>query len=162
MKRLMLLVLCALLACGLYARPNGGGKAPDADITLPSGERVPLSSYAKSGKAVLLHFWATWCPPCREELPLIDAQAKRLKDKNSALQVLCVCVADTKENCVSFMEKYGYTFTSGLDPEGETASLYGVSGVPTSIIIGADGKVQKTHTGRMSEKMLMSFIGDYE
>lgn len=156
------LLLCALLPFALCAEADDGDIAPDFSIVLSNGKSVSLSSYAKSGKAVLLHFWATWCPPCREELPYINSAEKRLRVSGSSLAVLCVCVNDKEENRAAFMEKYGYTFTGGMDPKGAVASLYGVVGIPTSVLIAEDGKIKRAHTGRMSERMLASFIEEYE
>lgn len=158
----LLMILCASFSFALGAQTNEGDKAPDFDIVLSNKKSVSLSSYAKEGKAVLLHFWATWCPPCREELPYINSAEKRLRVSGSNLAVLCVCVNDKEENRDAFMEKYGYTFTGGLDQKGSIASLYEVVGIPTSVLIGEDGMVKRVHTGRMSERMLKSFIEEYE
>lgn len=161
-KRIYLAILsAAMLSLAAAAQVKTGAKVPDFALRLSTGQTVKLSSYKESGKAVLLHFWATWCPPCRAELPEIDSTAKRL-DGNSRLAVLCVCVGDEEKNRAAFMQQNGYTFTGGLDADGTIAAAYGVSGIPTSVLIGADGKVQKVHVGRMSPKELANFIKEYE
>lgn len=162
-KRIYLSILiAAVFSFAAEAQIKAGNDAPDFTMTLSTGETVQLSSYAAKGEAVLLHFWATWCPPCRAELPGIDALEKRLEKSHSSLKVLCVCVGDEEKSRAAFMKKNGYTFTGGLDADGTAASLYGVSGIPMSVIIGKDGKVQKVHLGRMSEEELKRFAAGYE
>lgn len=158
-KRYLLLLLIACVSFAACAQPKTA--APDFELLLSTGERVKLSSYKNEGKAVMLHFWATWCPPCREELPEIDDMAKRFASSRR-LALLCVCVGDEEKKRSAFMQKNGYTFTGGLDATGAIASLYGVSGIPTSVLIGADGKIQKVHIGRMSHKDMEDFTRGYD
>lgn len=157
--------MAAACSIGAFAQAKVGEAAPDFEIAKPSGETVSLSSMgARSGKAVFLHFWATWCPPCREELPEIDRLAKRLAArKESRLAVFAVCVSDEEASRAAFMEKNGYTFDGALDTaDSKTARLYNARAIPTSVLIGADGKIEKIHTGRMTAAELSKFVEGYE
>lgn len=157
------LAACMLMACAGFSQTiRRDSPAPDFSITLSSGETKKCSDY--KGKAVLLHFWATWCPPCRAELPEMNALAEQLQAQreNAKLAFLGICVSDTEKSRADFMEKNGYTFPGGLDQKGEIASLYGIQGIPASILISADGTVLDIHVGRMTSSMLHSFIEGYE
>lgn len=136
-----------------------GDDAPDFSITLSSGEKVKLSDYR--GSPVLLHFWATWCPPCRVELPELNSLAKKLEDESSDLKFLAVCVSDSEKNRSTFMKKNNYTFSGGLDSDNSIGRKYDVQGIPTSILIGADGKIEKITVGMMSKSQLKNFVKDY-
>lgn len=162
-RTLFTLTACFFMTCAAFAQTiRRDSIAPDFSITLSSGETKKLSDY--KGKAVLLHFWATWCPPCRAELPEMNALSERLQaqGEEAKLAFLAVCVSDTEKSRSDFMKKNSYTFPGGLDPKGEIASLYGIQGIPASILISADGTVLDIHVGRMTKYMLDSFIEGYE
>ena len=134
--------------------------APDFSLTLSTGEAVRLSDY--QGKAVLLHFWATWCPPCRAELPELNKLAAELAESpDSKFEFLAVCVSDEEASRVKFMSQNGYSFKGGLDASGEIASLYRVQGIPCSFIISPDGKIEKRHVGAMNKAQLAAFVSGY-
>jgi len=155
-------ILLVLAAAGSFAQKvQEGTSAPDFELVLSTGKKVQLS--AMKGKAVLLHFWATWCPPCRRELPGMDALAKKIdaKGKDSKIVFLGVCVSDEEKNRADFMKKNGYTFTGGLDQTGAVAGKYGVQGIPTSVLISPDGKIEKLQVGAMSESQLDDFVKKY-
>ena len=136
-------------------------KAPDFTITLSTGETKKISDY--QGKAVLLHFWATWCPPCILELPGMNALAEKLESQGeqSQLDFLAICISDTEENRSNFMKKNGYTFPGGLDESGKIAARYGIQGVPTSILISPQGEILDYNVGMMTEAQLAQFVRDY-
>ena len=143
-----------------------GANAPDFSLQLQqdgkaSNKTVTLNSY--KGKVLFLHFWATWCPPCKKELPHMEALAKKLaaQGDNAKMKFLAVCISDSQQSLTSFIQKNGYTFPSALDEPGKVAMAYGIQGVPTSILISPDGKILKIQVGMMSEKMLEEFVADY-
>jgi len=155
-------VLAAITASGCFAQNlKTGSAAPDFNLKLSTGKTVTLSGY--KGQAVLLHFWATWCPPCRKELPEMDALAKKLAAKGTGakLAFLAVCVSDEEKNRADFMKSNGYTFTGGLDGSGAVADKYGVQGIPTSVLISADGKILKINVGMMTKDQLADFVKGY-
>ena len=138
-----------------------GAAAPDFTMTLSSGEQLKLSDC--KGTAVLLHFWATWCPPCRVELPEMNKLAEKLNaNPNAKLQFLAVCISDTEKNRASFMQKNKYTFSGGLDSDNAIALKYNVQGIPMSVLISSDGKIEKIHVGMMNKTQLAEFIKSYE
>ena len=156
-----LLFVILLAAIPAVAQPAVGDKAPDFTIQLSNGTKTTLSSL--KGKAVLVHFWATWCPPCVRELPGMNKLAVKLaSQKDSKLVFIGICVSDTEKNRDSFMKKNSYTFPCGLDESGDVAAnKYGVQGIPTSVLVSPDGKILKENVGMMSEKELAEFVKGY-
>lgn len=111
-----------------------------SDFSLPTlrGNYVKLSDYR--GKVIFLNFWATWCPPCREEMPSMEALYQRLKGRD--FEMLAVSIdRKGKEVVGPFVEKYGLTFPVLLDPENKTYNLYGLRGIPETFIIDKNGVI---------------------
>ena len=163
MKYLKSFLIASIIAIAavspLFAQSVKEGKtAPDFSLTLSTGQQVKLSDY--KGKAVLLHFWATWCGPCRVELPEMNAFASKL-DSSSRIAFLAVCISDTEKSRDTFMKKNNYTFPGGLDKDGSIAGSYFIQGIPTSILISPDGKIEKIRVGAMSPSELQRFVGKY-
>ena len=139
-------------------------KAPDFNLKLTdkgNGRKVSLKDY--KGKTLLLHFWATWCPPCRAELPGMQALFEKLESQGDSkkLEFLGVCVSDTEAARSAFMKENGYTFTGALDQSGIVAASYGVQGIPTTVLIGPEGTILKMNVGMMSEEKLAQFVEGY-
>jgi peroxiredoxin len=110
------------------------------DFGLPTlkGDYVKLSDYR--GKVVFLNIWATWCPPCREEMPSMESLYQRLKGRK--FELLAVSIDREGEKAVRpFATKYGLTFPVILDPDNKTYRLYGLTGVPESFIVDKNGAV---------------------
>lgn len=127
--------------------------APDFTLSDLDGNSVSLSDYA--GTPLLVNFWATWCPPCRSELPLIQ----QYQDQYAGdFVVLAVDGAETAEDVRSFAEAQGYTMMFLLDTDYAVAELYQVRGFPTSVFIDADGAIQKVHIGELTEPMLIAYL----
>lgn len=163
MKHLKSFLIASAIAIAaaspIFAQSVKEGKtAPDFSLTLSTGQQVKLSDY--KGKAVLLHFWATWCGPCRVELPEMNAFASKL-DSSSRIAFLAVCISDTEKSQSAFMKKNNYTFPGGLDKDGSIAGSYFIQGIPTSILISPDGKIEKIRVGAMSPAELQRFVGKY-
>ena len=123
-------------------RLEPGGKvgeiAPDFELATLEGNSVKLSHYR--GKVVFLNIWATWCPPCREEMPSMEALYQRLKGRQ--FEMLAVSIDAKGEEVVGpFAAKYGLTFPMLLDPDNETHRLYGLTGVPETFIVDKSGVV---------------------
>ena len=121
-----------------------GKPAPDFTLKDVDGREVALRDLR--GKSVLLTFWATWCEPCRKELPQIEALYKALKDKG--LVVLAVNVNESAETAKKFFAEQGYTFQCLIDPAGEANKQYGAGGgIPRTILIDKDGIVRDFQSG---------------
>lgn len=123
----------------LKIRPlKDGKKAPDFSLDGLSGRRVELRQF--KGKVVFLTFWATWCGPCKEELPSVEALHRQFKGRD--LAVLTVSV--DYEGAVpveKYIAKQGYTFYVLVDPKGSMLDLYGVEQIPTTILIDKKGRL---------------------
>jgi peroxiredoxin/outer membrane lipoprotein-sorting protein len=120
---------------------------PAPDFTLLDVENKPLNLNDLKGKVVLLDFWATWCTPCRTELPNLELLHRDFKDKG--LLVLGVD-AEEPEDQAAFMEKFGYTFRSLVDPNDKIKNLYNVNGIPTTVLIDKEGNIQMFDMGTAS------------
>jgi peroxiredoxin len=113
--------------------------APPVDFNLLdlTGKRVILSDF--KGKIVFLNFWATWCSPCREEMPSMQKLFTRFKDKDFAM--LAVSLKEPASAVQKFFKDYSLTFTALLDSEGELMTSYGVRAIPATYIIDRDGTI---------------------
>ena len=166
-KLILLSFLVLLFSLPVFSQSlKVGANAPDFSLQLQqdgkaSDKTVTLNSY--KGKVLFLHFWATWCPPCKVELPHMESLAKKLASQGdkAKMEFLAVCISDSQKSLTSFMQKNGYTFASALDEPGLVAMKYGIQGVPTSILISPEGKILKIQVGMMNQKQLENFVADY-
>jgi cytochrome c biogenesis protein CcmG/thiol:disulfide interchange protein DsbE len=111
---------------------------PAPDFTFPDldGRELSLSDYR--GKVVLVNIWATWCPPCRDEMPSMQKLYEKFKGRG--FEILAVSIdADGREAVAPFMEQMNLTFPALLDPNEKVRSLYAITGVPESFIIDKNG-----------------------
>jgi len=123
---------------GVDFRSTVGATAQDFALPTLRGDYVKLSDYR--GKVVFLNIWATWCPPCREEMPSMESLYQRLKGRD--FEMLAVSIDREGEKVVRpFAAKYGLTFPVLLDPNSKTSRLYGLTGIPESFIIDKNGVV---------------------
>jgi peroxiredoxin len=119
---------------------------PAADFTLPdvAGVNQTLSSYR--GKVVILNFWATWCGPCKYEIPHFIKLYNTYKDKG--VTILGVAIGEPKGTVEGFARAKGMTYPVLLDTKSAVPRLYGgVRGIPTTFIITQDGKIYRKHVG---------------
>jgi peroxiredoxin len=135
--------------------PAKGKAAPDFELKGLSGQAYRLSE--QSGKVVVINFWATWCGPCRLEMPSIQARYLRYPDE---LQVLAVNFDEPVEAVQAFVDELDLTFPVLLDPGAEVQDLYRVRGYPTTYIIDPEGMVQVVHIGFMSELQLDGYLDE--
>lgn len=149
MKSKLLLILLALAAVvyffTLFQHPEGvkpGDPAPLFRVS--SGNRtIQLQDY--QGKYLLLNFWATWCPPCRAEMPSLGELQKLFADQ--PFEVIALSIDDDWKSVEQFFEKLPAQLTVGWDRGGEVASQYGTYRLPESYLISPDGKVIKRYIG---------------
>ena len=113
--------------------------APPVDFNLLdlNGNTIVLSG--PKGKIVFLNFWATWCSPCREEMPSMQKLYARFKDKDFAM--VAVSLNEPASAVKKFFKDYNLTFTALLDSDGELMSPYGIRGIPNTFIIDRDGTI---------------------
>lgn len=139
------------------AEPNAvrsGRFATDFSLTLFSGEKFTLAE--QRGKPVLVNFWASWCPPCKEEAPVLERAWKAFKDRGVVF--VGVDVWDTEPDAKAFMQKYGVTYPNGPDPSGEVAIEYGVTGLPETWFINRDGRLVRRWVGALSDRQITAFL----
>lgn len=127
--------------------------APDFELQALTGEMVSLSDF--NGKPVLINFWATWCPPCVQEMPLLQEISD---DYAGELVVLPVNGGDSMEQIRAFAEAYEYNLMFLADPENALSLEYSVRGFPTSFFIDVDGLVQGTYVGMMDENIISYYL----
>lgn len=128
-----------------------GEIAPDFELTTLSGETVSLSDFR--GQGVFLNFWATYCEPCKQEMPAMDYHYKQYEDEG--VVVLAVNVNETKIRVKDFADAYGVSFPLLLD-NGEVYNAYGVGPIPSTFLINKNGKVVEHYEGqRTSEQIEM-------
>jgi thiol-disulfide isomerase/thioredoxin len=141
------LLLCALPGCSRKEKPAlGGNAAPDFTLKDLSGKEVKLSSLR--GKVVLLNFWATWCPPCREEIPSMMRLNKAMEGKQ--FQMLAVSEdAGGKEAVAGYFKDSGASLPALLDIDQAVGQRYGLTGVPETFVIGKNGAILKKVVGAM-------------
>jgi peroxiredoxin len=109
---------------------------PEFSVTGTDGKKVSLKDFR--GKIVFLNFWASWCEPCREEMPAMERLYQEFKNKNFV--VLAVSVKDRKQDAIDFAKELKLSYPVALDPEGQVGVLYGAWGLPTTYIIGPKGE----------------------
>jgi cytochrome c biogenesis protein CcmG, thiol:disulfide interchange protein DsbE len=119
---------------------ESGAQAPDFEITGQTG-KLKLADF--KGQYVYLDFWASWCGPCRQSFPWMNAMHEKLGAKG--LKVVGISVDKKQEEAKQFLSETPAKFIIGFDTAGETPRAYGVKGMPTSMLIGPDGKVLFTH-----------------
>jgi len=138
------------------------GRKPAPDFSLPMlkpyraewGDTLTLSKLVGK-KPIVLNFWASWCPPCRRESPLLEATWRRYKDR-----VLFVGVdfQDGEEAALAFIKEFSLTFPSGADPRGTVGVDYGVYGLPETFFITPQGQVLIRHVGEMNAQQLEGYL----
>lgn len=131
--------------------------APDFELKTLGGKTVRLSDYV--GKKVILNFWATWCPPCKEEVPHMQKIYEEYKDQGVEILAVNVTNQDNgREAVAQFAKNYGLTFEILLDEEGFASQNYQVVTLPTSYMINAEGHLIETIEGPMNEALMRELI----
>ncbi len=131
-----------------------GHPAPDFRIQLADGSGLYLSDLR--GRPVLINFWATWCGPCRLEMPDIVHQSNTQRD----LVVLAVNVQEELPPVEAFAADFGMTMPIPLDTNGQVRDLYAVRGMPTSVFINRDGVIQSVWAGALSPRKLSELLAE--
>lgn len=127
--------------------------APDFSFTYLDGTKSSLSELR--GKPVFLNFWATWCPPCVGEMPHFNSVYPRYKDK---INFLAISLDDSMQEASAFMQQKGYNFPAGYGNVNDIAGKYEIQGIPTSLLLDANGNVIASKVGAMTEAELEAFL----
>lgn len=118
---------------------------PSPDFTLASNKSDNLRLAEQRGKVIMLNFWASWCGPCRQEMPLLDELNARYEA--AGFQVWGVNVDSERADAEQMLDKIPVEFPILFDSKGEVSKLFGVDAMPSSVFIDRDGKVRHVHRG---------------
>ncbi|HLH24523.1 MAG TPA: TlpA disulfide reductase family protein [Chloroflexota bacterium] len=141
-----------LAACGAPAAARLGSPAPDFTLQTVDGTSVQLAQF--KGKPVWINFWATWCVPCREEMPAMQELYDQYRDQG--LVILAVNMEEDAPTVRRWIESGGYTFTFVLDDQGQQVKRYNVTAAPTSYFVGRDGIIRDQKLGQISRDEMVA------
>jgi peroxiredoxin len=141
LKTLLSLAACAVVASAVAAESSGA--APNFSLKSRSGDTVALTDL--KGDVVMINFWATWCGPCRKEMPHLEALHQRYKDLGFTL--LGVNVEDNQKGALKYLEETPVSFEILFDPANRVSALYDVVAMPTTIMVDRNGNVRYVHHG---------------
>ena len=128
--------------------------APDFEVELFDGETLRLSDL--NGKVVVLNFWASWCPPCRWEMPFFETMWQEYRDRDVVF--VGIAMSDTLESARGFAEEAGVTYPIALDTTNEIVRAYEILSLPTTFFIGKDGFIERRLAGAANEGVLKVFL----
>lgn len=128
--------------------------APLFSLSTPRGEMMDLAAF--EGQVVLINFWATWCPPCRDEMPVIEAAHQ--KYGSQGFRVLAVNVQETPTQVEAFRQQLGLSFPMVLDSQGHVTRVYRVQNLPRSFFLGRDGRVARIHPGELTTETVELYL----
>ena len=137
------IILAIFAASSLAASSLEGQAAPDFVLKSSGGENLRLSEYR--GDVVMINFWATWCGPCRQEMPLLDDLYSRYERVGFTL--LGVNIDDDSRRAMKMIDELGVSFPVLFDESKEVSKLYAVSAMPVTILIDREGTVRHVHHG---------------
>jgi len=143
----MMRTIASLIAATALAWPavaeELSGPAHDFTLQSRSGETISLSDL--KGDVVMVNFWATWCAPCRQEMPHLEALYQRYKDLGFTL--LAVNVEDNRAGADKWLAERPVSFPVLFDPKNEVSKLYDVVAMPSTVMVGRDGTMRYIHHG---------------
>jgi thiol-disulfide isomerase/thioredoxin len=141
----VLLSCCATLAAAQQLKPWSGGATPPLALTDVGGRAYRLDEYR--GKVVLVNFWASWCEPCREEMPSMNRLRASLAGR--PFEVLAVNLAESESRIRRFMEQVPLQFPVLMDRDSAAAKAWRARLLPVSFLVGADGRIRYAAVGGM-------------
>lgn len=145
MRFLALLLALALPAAAEELKPWTGGATPPLELTDLRGKKHSLADYR--GKVVLVNFWATWCEPCREEMPSMERLRVSLAERPFA--VLAVNLAEPESRIAKFLDTVPVGFPILLDRDTKTTRAWQAKVLPATYIVGPDGAIRYRHVGEL-------------
>lgn len=174
-RKMLILCLVSLVNVGLLALlvsqlltpakvavsdPLAGHPAPGFSLaTLEQNSSKSLLSLADfKGKPVVINFWASWCAPCKEELPLLEQQWQQAQTRGQDVVFLGIDFQEPMSDAANFLQLYHITYPIGLDTDGSVASKYGINALPQTIFINRQGMVVKRIAGELTAQLLSSAL----
>ncbi|HKV59707.1 MAG TPA: TlpA disulfide reductase family protein [Ktedonobacteraceae bacterium] len=172
-RRILIFCVVSLLNVGLLALlltqlltptskssadPLIGHAAPEFSLTMlsPSASTSKLSLSNFKGKAVVLNFWASWCAPCTEEVPLLENTWKQMQAQGKDVVFLGIDFQETNSAASNFIQQYGITYPAVLDTSGSVANKYGITSLPDTIFIDRNGTVISKESREITTPILSS------
>lgn len=140
------MALLALLGWGLARAqegPKGSGRAPDFTLETFDGEPITLSDL--KGQVVVINFWASWCPPCREEAAYLEATWREYKERGVVF--IGVDYVDTDAEALAYIKEFDITYPNGPDLGTRIAQAYRIQGVPETFFVAKDGTLRGVKIG---------------
>jgi len=171
-KRIVIICLVSLFNVGLVVfiliqlltPASQAAKDPLVDHQAPnfslvmlntsSSESSKLSLSNFKGKAVVLNFWASWCQPCKEELPLLENTWKQLQAQHKGIVFLGINFQESRKDASRFLQQYGITYPAALDTDGSIANKYNVTSLPQTIFIDQNGIITSREPQELTAKEL--------
>lgn len=142
---------------GLTPSPRVGFAAPEFTLDLLEGGQVTLSELR--GKAVVINLWASWCPPCRAEMPAIQAVYDRNRDRGLEVLAVNTTFQDSEREAAAFVQQYGLTFSVPLDLTGIVSRQYQLRALPSTYFVDREGVIRKVVIGGpMSETTIQTTV----
>lgn len=142
---------------GMEAKAEKGFLAPNFTIEHVDGNKISLSNFI--GKPVFINFWASWCGPCRDEMPFIQEAYDAYGDQIEFIMIN-VIETDKIKDMQTYISEYGFTFPVYLDKKNVVSDLYNIYGYPTSFFIDRNGIIQEQFLGGMTEEFFTKNIQD--
>ncbi|GAB1258595.1 TlpA disulfide reductase family protein [Aurantivibrio plasticivorans] len=143
MKQLIALILCCTLFGSAQAAEKISGNAHDFTLSSSLGKNIRLAE--ERGNVVLINFWATWCGPCRQEMPHLEALYKRYN--RAGFTILGVNVEPDPNESKKLLKEIPVSFPILYDTESKVSEMYGVDAMPTTVIVDRNGKMRYLHRG---------------
>lgn len=153
-----LLALLGLVGWGLVraqAGPRDQGPAPDFTLVTFSGESVTLSQLR--GQVVVINFWASWCPPCREEAAYLESTWRAYEDQGVVF--IGVDYADTDREALAYIDEFQITYPNGPDLGTRISQAYRIQGVPETFFVAKDGTLRGVKIGPLAPPELEDRLG---
>ena len=158
MKRKIAILLILITLCVIFSActTKEWGEAPDLTLYDKYGNETKLSEF--SGKGIVLNFWASWCPPCKKEMPDFEDLYKEYGDEVQFLMVNATSWEYNLQDGKKYIEEQGYTFPVYYDLNGEAPEAYDFDSIPRTFFIDKEGNIVKAHTGILSSAKLKEGI----
>jgi peroxiredoxin len=156
---LLAILAVAVVACASPGTLEGvaeGERARDFTLKTLDGSQISLRDY--EGQVVLVNFWGTWCPPCADEIPDLEAVYQARQD--DGFVILGVNVRDHPQMVESFVADLGVSYPVVLDEADQVSQEYRVRGLPLSVLVDRDGVIRVRHIGYLSAEQLLQYLAE--